>query len=402
MRAVRRRSRSSPRVRTVALPVVAACLFVGVAGSTPPDPAASGPVRATEVGNGARPATRRGPAASTRRLLDGAYPLDAVVAFHPALFHWLDSLAGLRGVGLSGGKTIDVHRAQYRARFGALGAAERRLLQRWGERRREWVIAALEKPELWETGATPAGPLVGFYETARAEDAWARCRVLAGEVPCDELRVVYDAFAPRYASIWRDGRSPRRFLERVLADPALGGLAEELSRMASFFGVDASTGPTARLVLAPVPGGGGTHAQADGRHLLIEVRPRENLASVASVIVHENAHWMLARMDEDRRRRLEARLAEMGPKAEEAAWVLREALPTAFGQGIADRRFRPGVWTPARPWYDRDDVDRFAKRILPRLDAALAAGERFDVAFFEDVLGLYDAAAGSSQSNVSR
>jgi hypothetical protein len=53
------------------------------------------------------------------RLLFGAtYPLEVSAEFHPALLHWLDSLANLTGPGATAGKTVEAHRVTYVALHG--------------------------------------------------------------------------------------------------------------------------------------------------------------------------------------------------------------------------------------------------------------------------------------------
>ena len=78
----------------------------------------AGPARATEI-----PVSD-----STELLADRGYPLEASIAFHKSLLHWLDSLALLAGTGLTAGKTAEAHRAEYRRVLGRgpLGAARRR------------------------------------------------------------------------------------------------------------------------------------------------------------------------------------------------------------------------------------------------------------------------------------
>ena len=66
------------------------------------------------------------------------------------------------------------------------------------------------------------------------------------------------------------------------------------------------------------------------------------------------------------------------------AWaVLSEAIPTALGQGVADRAFRRSTWSTAEPWYHTDDVDRYAKAIYPLVRDTLRAGGRLDAEFLE-------------------
>jgi hypothetical protein len=90
------------------------------------------------------------------------------------------------------------------------------------------------------------------------------------------------------------------------------------------------------------------------------------------VIAHENAHFLFLNSDPKIREALRRIAQETG--RERALELLHEALPTALGQGVAARRFEPG-WSEDRPWYHREDVDRYAKTIYPLVEQALD-GER--------------------------
>ena len=46
-------------------------------------------------------------------LLQETYPIETSVSFHASLLHWMDSLAGLSGAGLTAGKTQRAHRIEY-------------------------------------------------------------------------------------------------------------------------------------------------------------------------------------------------------------------------------------------------------------------------------------------------
>ena len=149
-------------------------------------------------------------------------------------------------------------------------------------------------------------------------------------------------------------------------------------RLARFYGASLPLDPLPRAVLVPVPGGSGTHATAQGRNLLIELRPDDRIADAASVVAHENAHLLFDRMPERRRHAVESVFLEHGEQGA-AAWdLLREALPTALGQGVFDRRFRREAWTDRGPWYDREDVDRYAKAIFPAVLQAFERGRSLD------------------------
>lgn len=324
---------------------------------------------------------------SRTMLADGAYPIEVSISFSAALFHWLDSLTGLEDAGMSAGKTVQAHRAEYDRRFGRPRGTEAALLRRFGEIRRGFVRRHLGGATL--AGDPEAGPnslLVAFLEEPDLKRALRRAAKLLGPDEHAELRAILEHFAPRYERIWNDGRIPRRFLERIKQDGQLDRLVELLVRIAEFFGVDPQAGPVPHVVLTPVQSGYGTHAQANGRHLLIELRWLDDLSTTASVIVHENVHLLMHRIEDERMQQLERRIRELD--AMEAGGLLREALPTALGQGIADRRFR-GSGDADRPWYHIRAVDRYAKQIFPLIDRAIAGDGTFDQRLLEQLLALH-------------
>ena len=306
-------------------------------------------------------------------LLGAAYPIETSVSVSAGVFHWVDSLAGT-----GGGKTIPAYRREYLDRFGELGEADREALRAFRDARESYARRASGNVLL---GAFCASESVGeALRTARPELTSAEQAAIRGAL---------DRFLPRYREVWSQGDVATSFLERARQDPSRRSLALLLTRIAAFFDVDPAAGPRPRVVLVPVPHGYGTHAEAVGRDLLIEVRPGEGLADEASVIVHESSHFLFHRIDEARRRRLEAYAGEAGAHGV-AAWnVLLEALPTALGQGVADHEFRPNAWSTASPWYHLPGVDRYAKAIYKLVNHSLSSGLKLDEAFLREAVRLY-------------
>jgi len=285
------------------------------------------------------------------------------VSFDAALFHWLESL-----IGATQGKTIPAHRQEYVRLFGRMEGEDRARLDdfarvRMGHAQARGMNAMRERL----LDGDEADPMAALAHDLSPEDMAALRRSLAW-------------FGPKYARIWRDGAIPQAFLRTAREDPGLARLDALLVRLARFYGVPPDGPPRPRLLLVPVPGGWGTHAYALRRTLLLEIREGDRLADQAAVIVHENAHFLFARIPAERQERLEAAARAVAPGGGEAWRLLHEALPTALGQGVADRQFSAD-WSTAGRWYHLPDVDRYAKILLPLVDRTLAEGGVLDETF---------------------
>jgi hypothetical protein len=312
-------------------------------------------------------------------LLGPSYPVEVAISFPAALLHWLDSLAGVEGHGATAGKTVEAHREEFVRLFGRPDpSASERLL---GFARARRAVAG-RLPRERRDALT-----VAFFEARTLDDALRAAAAVATEDELAALGGAIETFEPRYRRIWSDGAEARQFLARVSADERAAELAALLVRIARFYDVSPTDAPHPRIVLVPVPPGHGTHAQAIGRHLLIEIRPGEGLVDQVAPIVHENAHFLFQRVDPERLASLERLAAEHGPIGDESWLLLREALPTALGQGVASRRFQPDFSLDAR-WYHLDEVDAYAKRIYPLVSRTVRRGGRFDAEFVRETVEL--------------
>lgn len=304
--------------------------------------------------------------ASEGDFLGPAYPLDVDVSYTAGLFQWVDSLANT-----SIGKTIPAHKREFVRRWGRPTAQDNELLLEFRHARFAHA-AATHDPST----------LLGIFCAAPSVDAAiAAARKNLTDDETADLRAALSGLAPKFDEIWDGGAVPRAFVERVAKDPQRAELAAFLAKVAAFFGVDPNALPRPRLVLVPVPDGWGTHAQAVGRLLLLEIRPGDGLAQEAAVIVHENAHFLLEAIPEARRAALAAEAKSLHGSGETAWKTLQEALPTTLGQGMADRMFRPIEWSRRDPWYHTPEVDGYAKALHATVNHVLARGGRFDEDF---------------------
>jgi hypothetical protein len=166
------------------------------------------------------------------------YPIDASIKFSAALLHWVDSLADLRGLGLSGGKTVPIHRETYRRTFGLPDEGERRMLEIYGDIRRRYAAH--------EDTARARALLLAFLEAPDMDGALDRARELLDPVDFVELRRILFRFSPPArdaaggdARLLRDGSlcaaaaapraraggRPRRHPRPGGRPPAAGGVA---------------------------------------------------------------------------------------------------------------------------------------------------------------------------------
>ena len=310
-----------------------------------------------------------GPAAAGSRHQDRAfltrpYPIEAAPSFPCGLFHWVDSLAGT-----SGGKTIPAHRADYRRRFGGISDEDQAQLA-------EFVTA-----RAGYRGARASALLGVFCSAATVDDAMTTARGGLSAELSSRLEHALAHFRAKYELVWNRGAVPEAFLARARRDPGRDRLEALLGKIVNFYGVDPLKAPPPRLALVPVPGGFGTHAEAIGGVLVLEIREGDGLADEASVLVHETSHFLWGLVPPDRQRRLAEVAAERGGDGTRIFGLFREAIPTALGQGVADRSFRPAAFSLALPWYHVKDVDDCAKRIVALVGAALDQGSTLDETF---------------------
>lgn len=316
-------------------------------------------------------------------LLVRPYTLRAAPSFPGALFHWIDSLAGT-----SAGKTVPAHQEEFVLRFGHPSAEDKKQIA-------AFVAARAEHFKRLQSIAARGGPparvsamLGSFCEAETVEAALASVRP---ELSAEAYRGLSGSlawFRTKYEGIWSDGAVPKEFLARARTDPGRAALESILARIVAFYGVDVAGARPPRLALVPVPDGFGTHAETIGDVILIEIRPADRLADEASVIVHENSHWLWSLVPPDRQARLAAYAAGLDAASQRAFALFGEAIPTALGQGVADRRFRPARWSFDAPWYHVSEIDFCAKSIYPLVRSALSSGGTLDEEFLRKAFDL--------------
>jgi hypothetical protein len=312
-------------------------------------------------------------------LLGDSYPIETELSFHFALLHWLDSLGGLTGLGMTGGKTVEAHRRQYTETLGPPDARALELMRGFIETRRA-MVRRMGPEQRYALS-------LAFLDSSDLEQALEVAGRFATEQESAALRAALEHFAPAYREIWDEGKIPSAFLDDAREARRKKALASFLARVAAFYDVELSA-PWPSVVVAPVPWGWGTHAQAIDRHLLLEIREGEHLWDQVSPIVHENAHFLFYRIPVERRDTLEAHAASLSPRGIEAWKMLHEALPTAIGQGVAGHRFSES-WSIEQRWYHIDSVDQYAKLLYPLVRETLRGKGRLDEEFVASAVAIY-------------
>ena len=153
-----------------------------------------------------------GPATSAayRVLLDNRYPIEVSVSFPAALLHWMDSLAGLSGAGLTSGKTRLAHLQEYRHVLGEWTEEEVRQLKAFALVRLRFASENAQ--------GNPDALTLAFFDSDSLDGALDTAAALIGPAGIGELRDSMRHFSPRYRRVWRDGHVPNTFVERVRKD----------------------------------------------------------------------------------------------------------------------------------------------------------------------------------------
>jgi len=320
------------------------------------------------------------------------------------LVHWVDNLAGS-----SQGKTIRAYRRYWADRVGFPDERDRELLGEWTALRYK-NIPAQPAPILNERGCLPWPAeepgwrhrfLVRSYDAASIDDFVAS---MEGDLDASErarLREILLAFEPRFDEIWNEMTFLPRFKKSFEAYLRDSGMRPFLGQVARFFGVDPAAHPPGRIHLMALPADSGTHAQANGRDLLMEIRPNDTPVEQIQVIAHETAHYLWHLVPPERDDELAREVHEASERGAVIWRRLRESLPTALGQGLAEARLAPQRFGLRHRWYHVDADDAFAKTIYPVVDKAFREGRGIGDGFMEEVVRIADASAGMQRVPVS-
>ncbi|HKY31677.1 MAG TPA: hypothetical protein VJV23_04010 [Candidatus Polarisedimenticolia bacterium] len=305
----------------------------------------------------------------------GGLRLVTEVSFTANLVHWVDNLAGT-----SVGKTMAVYRDHWADRFGPLDRADRQALEQFARVRRAPVRTPAAVAN--HAGCLPIEEEVLSWhqillaQAMKASSIEALAASLAAWIGPEDRQALAAAllhFKPRFEKVWREMGHVRRFqrvFERFLGD---SGLIPYLESLARFFGVDAAAAPPMTISLMALPSNGPTHAEADGDHLLVEIRPLDLPRNQIQVVAHEASHFLMRRMSPGRVDAL-ARQAHAEGEAGSLVWrYMWEGLPTALGQGLAEARLSPATFSTGARWYHLPQIDRFAKLAYPGVAEAVTS-----------------------------
>jgi len=310
------------------------------------------------------------------------------ISYTANLIHWIDNLAGS-----SQGKTVRAYRQYWQSRFGTPDPGEMELLRSWVILRNKTVT----KPEpaiLNDRGCLPQREeiptfrqsfLIRSYEAPGVEEFVASMKDDLSAEEIATLRRTLEKFRPRFDDAWKEASYLPQFEKKLESFLEEGALTAYLGEVASFFGVDPDAFPPSRIELMALPGEGATHAQADGRYLLIEIRPNDTPVEQIQVIAHETSHYLWHLVEPARNDALARRVHATGSGGSVAWNLLREALPTALGQGLADARLAPAQFSETAAWYHVAEIDRLAKDIYPAVAAAFHDGKPLDEGVIDEI-----------------
>ncbi len=358
---------AAPGLVRAGLLAVTGVLLLGCASTTPPprDPPPEPP-----------------PAAAATRGERGASLIVTQVSYLANLFHWVDNLAET-----ANGRTQPAfYRAWFR-RFGPLDVQDRELLAAFRKvRLREFkprpatsdTVGGGCLPSELDTSSRRQLLNAAAMQATSVEDLALRTQLFLLPEEVEAVSAALTHFADRFDFLWAEFDWLTAFqaeFDRFLAQPVT---RQWVAAMARFTGTEEySSLPTLFSFVAVPSEEYGTHAEASERALLLEVRPSDTVAAQVPVIFHELVHDFQRRVPPGERAALAAEYLREGYRGAMSYALLREALPTTLGQGLAQLRLAPESYNPERPWYHVEAIDRFAHALLPLVSRAFDSGQRF-------------------------
>jgi len=302
-------------------------------------------------------------------------------SFTTNLVHWVDNLAGT-----SVGKTMPFYRRYWEERFGPPDAGDRAALEDFASIRRAALVTPGHQVAN-ESGCLPvAAERLGWHQLFLSEAMTARSLPELRDLmshhmsgpELEKLMASLERFRPRFERVWKDLVYVRRFDARFHKYLARDGMVGYLESIAVFLGVTPRPDEPMKISFIGLPSDGPTHAEADGDHLLIEIRPTDAPRDQVQVVAHEGSHFLMRRMTPAQ---VDAMARQAFEQKEAGALFWRyvwEGLPTALGQGLAEARLTPDTFSLSGPWYHIATIDRFAKLIYPGVAQAVNASRRLD------------------------
>jgi hypothetical protein len=294
------------------------------------------------------------------------------------LVHWIDNLAGT-----SAGKTTPIYRRYWLERFGPLDEADtealrgfvriRRLRIGGGGRiaNRSGCLPVVENELTWHQRF-----LSEAMQASSIPDLLLRLSPYLEDGDRTVLETALKRFSQRFHHVWGDLSHVQRFERRFRQFLDTGELPAYLDSLAVFLGLDPESLPPMHLSFMALPTDGPTHAEADGDHLLIEIRPGDRPRQQVQVVAHEAVHFLLRRMSPGEYDALAAQSLAAGDAGLTLWSYLWEGLPTALGQGLAEATLARRWFSMDKRWYHVDAIDGFAKLVYPVLREAVLQGRR--------------------------
>ena len=270
---------------------------------------------------------------------------------------------------------------------------DRKAVVRWGAIKAKYArslpLPGLTMPLLARNDALSIGNAIEAVElgTRSVEEMADRLSDFIPLADVEELRAIMGRFRVPYHRWWKEvaqrrGGSFARGMRERFADSAL---QREVASFARFYGVTLPKEATGRFSLIFR---GDAEGPTQGQQLqgiaAVEFRPDERSEDRLGTLIHEFCHFLYGSRPPEADAALQARFVVSGDQiAKPALNLINETLATTLGNGIVGRRYASAEgWarrmrTP-RSLYNDDAIDRASKRLLPILDATIAAGGSMD------------------------